>query len=669
MRPHQPYVNAALLLAFGAAILNTALGTVLLGLSRAPGWGRARTFAFVAVTAALYNAGNIVIASPGSSDGVAMWAARWNFLIAALHIAGWLVYAFGGDSGSLRQMTPRLRALTAGTVASGFLVFAVPSLIFQPGQYRTLTIGWAGVSYHEPLTTIPGEIYGALLVTVLVLPFVAVWRGRRRNEDAASAHLIGFGLLFACAVLELLVVNGMVAFPYLLDIGFVAAVTPVALDTMRRFRADAERLATVSAKLTNEVALRTEERDIASDAVRESERQSALGRLAAGVGHEINNPLTYITLDLELVENWARQANAPEEVRAALRKTWEGADRIRHAVEGLRKAARAEAAELPAVSLGDVARSAVRVAAPKLRQVTHVLVDVEDSPYVLGDQAKLVQAVVNILANAVVTIAEHEGATERSVSIRTASLPHGSASIEVRDEGPGIGVEVMERLAQPYFTTHRRSDGTGLGLCLSQQIAERHGGWLEFSSIVGKGSVVRLVLPAIVSPTVEQIAAATSRASAATPPKGAPVVNPPVAPPVADRRADTRARVLVVDDDAQVARVLCRGLVAANFDVRIALGGVEALRIIESEGAFDAVVSDLMMPGMSGMEFADQLASRQPALRSRTLFVTGGAMLPAAESFLARPDVRYLLKPLQLKSLVAALEELLGVSAGGPTSR
>jgi CheY-like chemotaxis protein len=76
-----------------------------------------------------------------------------------------------------------------------------------------------------------------------------------------------------------------------------------------------------------------------------------------------------------------------------------------------------------------------------------------------------------------------------------------------------------------------------------------------------------------------------------------------------------------------------------------------------------------MMPGMSGMEFADKVASRLPALRARMLFITGGAMMPAAESFLARPDVRHLLKPLNLKTLVAELEDMLGVSASNTATR
>ena len=119
--------------------------------------------------------------------------------------------------------------------------------------------------------------------------------------------------------------------------------------------------------------------------------------------------------------------------------------------------------------------------------------------------------------------------------------------------------------------------------------------------------------------------------------------------------------MLVVDDEPLVLRSLARVL-GRRWDVVIADGGERALDILRGDPSFDAIVSDLMMPGMSGIELADCLAAEWPALRRHTVFMTGGAANPAAAAFLAREDVRFLTKPIPTATLLDAIESLLGVA-------
>lgn len=641
-------MNAAAVLALCAAVLQLGMGLLLLGLSRAPGWRAVRTLALIALTASAYSAGNTFFALPGYSDAAVLIASRVDFLAASLHGIAWFLYTHGGPTASIRYLPRPLKALSA-LIATVGVVIALTGSHVNPGGWADLSIDWARVAYRSPTLKPWAEWYSALLVASLLIPFAEFVARARRAEAGAGAHLAGFGVFFACAVVELLVADGTLRTFYLADVGFLAVVVPVAIATVRRVVDDAGRLDEQSQLLAGEVQARTIELDRAQLALVESERHAALGRLAAGIGHEINNPLTYLGLSLETIEAWSPKTELPTDIADALTSARDGTDRIRQVVDALRTFTRASSDEYRALDANGLVRSALRVASHQLRQVARLDVQLDDASSALlvrGDEARLVQVLVNLLSNAAQSL--NAATRDAVITVRTYAADPTRVVINVVDTGTGIAAEHLHLLTQPYFTTRANDGGTGLGLYLARGIVEQHGGTLEIESTVGVGTSVRVVLPR---------ADATHSEAGATP-SAVRLSEAGAVTVVSDRRP----HVLIVDDEPMVARGLARAL-SRYCDVDVANSGDEGIaRVADTRSPVDAVVCDIMMPGMSGIDFAQELAIRDPSLRQRTLFMTGGAVTPAAIAFVQRADVRCLYKPIAASELANEISRLLATA-------
>jgi signal transduction histidine kinase/ActR/RegA family two-component response regulator len=616
----------------------------------------------IALTASAYSAADLWFAWPNASDEAVLIASRANYFMGALHAVAWQLYTFGGPTASAREMPRPAQILCAVLTITG-LAILVTGAHAIPGQWHDVTVEWAGVSYHTPAVYAWAEYYALFVLASLAIPFLVCIPRARRGEPGAITHLIGFTVFFICMSAEVLVTNGVLSTLFLGDVGFLAVVIPVAAATVRRVVSDAQQLDSLSQKLAGEIEERTEALDRAQFALQESERHAALGRLAAGVGHEINNPLTYLSLSLESVEQWAARQDLPADVRESISNAREGSERIRLVVDGLRNYTRTTAGEFRVVSLAAIAQSALRVASHQVQHVARIETNLDmDSP-VHGDEPRLVQVVVNLVTNAAQAIveaklAEREPKRDIVIAVRIAAAEPGFIALEVRDTGPGISDEDLRRLAEPYFTTRANAGGTGLGLFLSRGIIEQHGGRLEIESTVGEGTLARVVLP-----SAERRAADDSVVETEEPPAGPrPVRHTPPAMHAVRRKTDPqRTRVLLIDDEPLVARVMARTL-SSQFDVSVAASATDALAIIDANPSgrgFDVVLCDIMMPGVTGIEFAEMLSERDPALRAHTLFLTGGAVTTEAVSFLEREDVQYLSKPVATKDLIAAIENLL----------
>lgn len=623
-------MNVATALPIVAAALQLGVGLLLAALSRAPGWKRARTFCVIALSAAAFSATNVVFTLEEPTLLAREIAGRANYALGALHVAAWLAYVHGGPDGSPRAMPRRWQILAALTALVG-LMCLVPGVPVYDDTLQPTSVAWAGMRYLTPTTRWFGDLAGAFLVLGLAVPLASFVGEVRRGTPLARWQLAGFLAFYACVANETLVAAGAYSFLYLADLGFLAVVVATAMATVERVVDNAQRLEILSRQLASQVDQRNRELAQAQTALFEAERHAALGRLAAGVGHEINNPLTYVKLSLETVDGWVRDARAPADVLEAVANARDGTERIRRVVDELRTYTRSRGGTMRPVDLASVARSAMRIAKSQLRHLAALETALGPIPAVLGDEAKLVQVVVNLLTNSAQAIAESSSHASATISIRTRSLPDGRACLEVADTGPGIRPEDLRRLTEPYFTTRARVGGTGLGLFLARGTAQQHGGALEIDSEVGFGTTVRLVLPA-----------APNRARA----------GPRLATPVPTTRQ--RWRVLVVDDDELVARSVARAL-SSRCDVEIARSGAEALEHL-TNGRWDVVLCDLMMPRMTGMELAERIAEDDPGLRARMVFLTGGAVTPAAVEFVARPDVVALQKPLSVPGLLQAIE-------------
>ncbi len=627
-------MNAAVALALVAFALQSAMMAVMFAIARAPGWERVRLFGGIALTAALYSAVDVLaVARPLPSEFVE-WVVRINLTLAAIHASLWLRYTFGDQQGGWRGTARWIRRVA---IANALFVASVSltGLVVEPNVLHTVRILSLGVNYTQPQLSLIGNVAAVSVLGTFIISLVEYARRARVGVPGAHGLVIGFALFLACSLEEALVAAGKINFIFLADLGYLCAVLPVTVQLMRRFMRDARQLADLSERLAGEVQERTQERDAARDALLKQERLAALGRLAAGVGHEVNNPLQYLMFSLEELRE-AVQLLSRVDLDEPLTNAFEGASRIRRVVDGLRTYARPAGETFETVDVRDVVRSALRIASPQLRHVATVELDLQDVAVVLGDEGQLVQMVVNPLVNAAQSLRGASTAGNKpTICVRTRSTPDGSVEIEISDDGAGFPDDVLPRLGEPYLTTKANVGGTGLGMFVTRGLVLAHNGILTLLNASTGGAVVRITLPA-------------HRASA-------PIATQRRTP--ARARPARRGRVLLVDDEPLVLGALSRGLEKHGYDVSRAGNGAAALEMI-SVGPFDAIVSDLMMPHMSGMDLAAILATDHPTLRTRMVVITGGVVTPAAEAFVQQNAMMVLNKPIAMPLLIKTLESL-----------
>ncbi|KFE62525.1 ATP-binding protein [Hyalangium minutum] len=379
-----------------------------------------------------------------------------------------------------------------------------------------------------------------------------------------------------------------------------------------------------------------------------AERVAAVGTLAAGVGHEIQNPLAYLELNLTgATRSLGKGRAGAAEALSHLLDAQEGAERIRLIVEDLRKFSREGSDGRERVDLREVAAPALRMVRHALRDRAKLVEDYSAIPPVLGSGARLGQVLLNLLVNAVQAVPPGQ-AEQHTVRIRTLTAPDGQAQLEVSDTGRGIAPEVLPHIFEPFFTTKSHEEGTGLGLSICQQIVRAHGGEILVRSEPGQGSVFTILLPAA-PPEL---------------PRAAEPAHRPVEQAASPARPARRGRILIVDDEPRLAQSM-RLLLAPNHDVVTTTRGSEALEWVASGQRFDLVVCDLQMPGTTGMDIYDWLREQAPELARRLVFMSGGAFTPAASAFIRSVPNQVLEKPVRPEVLLATIDAALEPAPAG----
>ncbi len=364
----------------------------------------------------------------------------------------------------------------------------------------------------------------------------------------------------------------------------------------------------------------------------EAARLAAVGRLAAGVAHELNNPLAHLSLGLEYLGGGGSLGPDEEEV---LRGCLDGVERMARVVGDLKDLGRphnAVSVSVP-VDVEEVVRIAAAVAASTTRHLARVEVQPGAELWVLADRARLIQAIVNLLVNASEAYAAPDPA--RNVVRLSAVERAGFVLLAVTDQAGGVQVEPAERVFAPFVTSKGETGGSGLGLTLSRGLVEAMGGQLHLESTPGVGCVFTIELPAASSDS-----AAVARTEDAAPLPAAP----------------RRPRVLIVDDEPEM-RVALRRLLRRDCDIFEAGDGDEALAAL-GEGTFDLVLCDLVMPGMDGVELLARARDQHGWLDGRWVVMTGGAVTAAGERSLRDSGVRVLDKPFRAR----AVRELISQS-------
>ncbi|WP_306818903.1 hybrid sensor histidine kinase/response regulator [Archangium lipolyticum] len=380
-----------------------------------------------------------------------------------------------------------------------------------------------------------------------------------------------------------------------------------------------------------------------------SDRMASLGTLAAGIAHEINNPLAYTIATLGHVETEVlpRSGTQQDELRKLIADAQMGAGRVRDIVRQLKLFSRADEDARPGpVEVRGVLETAIRMASNEIRHRARLVCDFSEGLVVEANESRIGQVFLNLLVNAAQAIPE--GQVERN-EIRVISRPHAEeVVVEVRDTGSGIPAEHLERLFEPFFTTKPIGVGTGLGLPICHGIVSGFGGRMEVESEVGRGSTFRVILRAA---TRE----APSPAASLQVPGSRTSSEAPAAP--------RRGRILVVDDEPMLGVSIRRTLQREHDVVTLTSAREACARLLGGE-RFDVILCDIMMPEMSGMELHQELERRSPELAGRMVFLTGGAFTPNARAFLERVVNHRVEKPFSAQELRELVQSLVARERG-----
>ena len=358
-----------------------------------------------------------------------------------------------------------------------------------------------------------------------------------------------------------------------------------------------------------------------------ADRLASVGLLAAGVAHEVNNPLTYLLANLERLDRDTAERSAEERGRIAA--ALDAGQRIRAIVADLRAFSSMDEGRPALVEVPEVIETALRLAQGEIRSRARVRTSYGRTPPVLANEGRLCQVFLNIIINAAQAIPEGD-VEHNEIAVATGADDDGNVVVEIADTGVGIAPTLLERVFDPFVTTKPRGVGTGLGLYVCRNVVTALGGELGVESEPGKRTRLRVVLPAA------DEALRTTAASRPHPPQPNP--KPPA----------RRMRVAVIDDETLIASVIRDFL--EDHDVEIAHTGREAIALL-SRAEFDVVFCDLVMPDLTGMDLYEHIRTHQPGREAALVFMSGGAFTARTRAFLAEVPNEVLDKPFRLEEI------------------
>ncbi|HXH07944.1 MAG TPA: response regulator [Vicinamibacterales bacterium] len=364
----------------------------------------------------------------------------------------------------------------------------------------------------------------------------------------------------------------------------------------------------------------------------QNEKVATVASLLAGVAHELNNPLAVVLGQAHMFKDLTKGsalATRAEKLRVA-------AERCGRIVRNFLALARQSPPERGNVQLNGVIQEAIEMLGYGLRvDSIEVRVDVPDElPIIWADAHQLHQVIVNVVANASHAMKRIAGPREISIAARVDSTRR-RIQFTITDSGPGVPPEIRDKIFEPFFTTKPTGEGTGLGLSLCRSIIEDHGGTIVLDSEAGPGATFLIDFPV---PASAITAAADQMA------ESLPAVGP--------------KRILVIDDEPDIAEILVDILSPAGHHVDVASDGAAGLERITRQ-SYDLVLSDTKMPVLDGVGFYRQLERSFPALCHRLIFVTGDVLDRDKGEFLESTGVPFLVKPFDVEALRRLVHRLL----------
>jgi len=413
-----------------------------------------------------------------------------------------------------------------------------------------------------------------------------------------------------------------------------------------------------SAVLVTTVArvLHAQELKQMSQRLESAERLASLGRLAAGVGHEINNPLAFVMMNVSmavkrLTELREASATAPRKEAAApseltvedvvpdviemLTESEMGLERIRQTVGRLQKLSRDSQNRHEPFDLQVAIDQSVAMAWTQIQHRARFTKEYRRRRTVVnGDAVAIGQVFLNLLVNAAQAIPDGD-ADNNQISVTIDVVEH-DVLVTIRDTGAGIAAEHLPHIFEPFYTTKPVGSGTGLGLAIARQTVTDHHGRIEFDSKPGTGTTVRVYLPFIEALNAPRDVTPTPEPFTAAPVQAAP-------------RAQ-RSRVLVIDDEPMIGRVIQSAL-KSEHEVVVETRAADALARLDAGESFDLILCDLTMPNITGPDVFNIVSKRWPELVPRLIFMTGGSFTDSTRAFVDTTSATILAKPFTVEDL------------------
>ncbi len=378
----------------------------------------------------------------------------------------------------------------------------------------------------------------------------------------------------------------------------------------------------ITAQVQNEARQKALEQEL-----NRTSRLASIGRVVAGITHEINNPLTGVIAFAQML----MQSDIPEPMREAVEVIHDGATRVVGIVDKLLTFARRdrpekEYADINSILTNTLAMRSYEMRVNSIEVTTHLA---HRLPRTMANVGQLQQVFLNIIINAEQAMTAAGGHGELVVSTEAVN---GNIRTTISDTGPGIPPDIQDKLFDPFFTTKDQTGGTGLGLSISYGIVKEHGGEIHVSSAPGKGATFIVDIPVV------------AEAGDSQPQPPATPARPKTTPP-------HRARILVVDDEPHICRALNRLLSREGHEVATTTDPKAALALL-AERHYDLLLLDLKMPAMNGIELYHQAEKADPGLHERVICITGDVISPQNREFLRQNRLPFVTKPFGVKELL-----------------
>jgi signal transduction histidine kinase/CheY-like chemotaxis protein len=394
------------------------------------------------------------------------------------------------------------------------------------------------------------------------------------------------------------------------------------------------------------------ERRVLSDRLHQTQRMESIGRLAGGVAHDFNNLLSVIMGNAEIIVS---EEHLADDVRDSAQQIVEAGERAAAVTRQLLAFGRKQVMAPKVVHLRPVIDDVVRMVRRALGEDVALEVDVPDGvPPVLADAGQLEQAIMNLVVNARdamptggrLRLAAAEIDVAPELAARFVGAHAGRhAVLTVTDTGSGMDAQTLASIWEPFFTTKPVGKGTGLGLPMVHGIVNQHGGFVDVSSMPGRGSTFAVYLPAT---------------------DGVP--RPQRVKPRRDDTPTGMETILVVEDEPQVRRLAVGGLRQLGYQVLEAGDGERALEVARAHrGSIDLLLTDVVMPGMDGPKLAEELRRDRPSIA--VMFASGYDDSRIGKAGILPEHVDFLAKPYDLRTLGRRVRDVidrnLGLSSGG----